>query len=151
MNYSIQSLDAHKIAGFHMVGPWEQTVKQGLNNWRRGSVTTRCLRRSGSRFIMIIRSRYLRKNCVVTPLLPWRMITSSRRIVKGSSSPQLPVAITPAPARGSLTMISPRRGCSSLTACCRAASSKSRISPVLKFILTMATRMVTGILRCMWR
>ncbi|MDT4310003.1 DNA gyrase inhibitor SbmC [Klebsiella aerogenes] len=30
MNYSIQSLDARKIAGFHMVGPWEQTVKQGF-------------------------------------------------------------------------------------------------------------------------
>ncbi len=30
MNYSIQSLDARKIAGFHMVGPREQTVKQGV-------------------------------------------------------------------------------------------------------------------------
>jgi DNA gyrase inhibitor len=30
MNYSVKSLGARKIAGFHMVGPWEQTVKQGF-------------------------------------------------------------------------------------------------------------------------
>ena len=30
MNYSVKSVGARKIAGFHMVGPWEQTVKQGF-------------------------------------------------------------------------------------------------------------------------
>lgn len=151
MNYSIKSLDARKIAGFHMVGPWEQTVKQGFEQLAAWVSHHQVPAQEWVAVYYDNPQQVPAENCVVTPLLPWRMITSSRRIAKGSSSLQLPAAITPAPARGSLIMISPRRGCSSLTACCRAESSKSRISPVLKFILTMATRMVTGILRCTWR
>ena len=30
MDYSIKHQNKRKIAGFHMVGPWEQTVKQGF-------------------------------------------------------------------------------------------------------------------------
>jgi DNA gyrase inhibitor len=30
MDYSIKQQPKRKIAGFHMVGPWEQTVKQGF-------------------------------------------------------------------------------------------------------------------------
>ncbi|EMX8699516.1 DNA gyrase inhibitor [Raoultella sp. BIGb0138] len=30
MNYSVKSVGNKKIAGFHLVGPWEQTVKQGF-------------------------------------------------------------------------------------------------------------------------
>ncbi len=30
MDYSITHQNKRKIAGFHMVGPWEQTVKQGF-------------------------------------------------------------------------------------------------------------------------
>ena len=30
MNYSVKSVGKRTIAGFHMVGPWEQTVKQGF-------------------------------------------------------------------------------------------------------------------------
>lgn len=30
MDYEIKQVQQRKIAGFHMVGPWEQTVKQGF-------------------------------------------------------------------------------------------------------------------------
>lgn len=30
MDYQIKDVDARKIAGFHLVGPWEKTVKQGF-------------------------------------------------------------------------------------------------------------------------
>lgn len=30
MHYEIKQVKPRKIAGFHMVGPWEQTVKQGF-------------------------------------------------------------------------------------------------------------------------
>ena len=30
MDYEIKQVKPRKIAGFHMVGPWEQTVKQGF-------------------------------------------------------------------------------------------------------------------------
>ncbi len=30
MNYSVKSVGKRTIAGFHMVGPWDQTVKQGF-------------------------------------------------------------------------------------------------------------------------
>lgn len=30
MEYEIKQVDKRMIAGFHMVGPWEQTVKQGF-------------------------------------------------------------------------------------------------------------------------
>lgn len=30
MEYEIKQVKSRKIAGFHMVGPWEQTVKQGF-------------------------------------------------------------------------------------------------------------------------
>lgn len=30
MKYEVKQIAARKIAGFHMVGPWEQTVKQGF-------------------------------------------------------------------------------------------------------------------------
>ncbi|EGT0638196.1 DNA gyrase inhibitor SbmC [Citrobacter werkmanii] len=30
MEYEIKQIDKRRIAGFHMVGPWEQTVKQGF-------------------------------------------------------------------------------------------------------------------------
>ena len=30
MKYEIKQVDKRRIAGFHMVGPWEQTVKQGF-------------------------------------------------------------------------------------------------------------------------
>nr|VUD23624.1 DNA gyrase inhibitor [Salmonella sp. NCTC 7297] len=32
MDYEIRKEQKRKIAGFHMVGPWEKTIKQGLNN-----------------------------------------------------------------------------------------------------------------------
>lgn len=36
MDYSIRQLQKRTIAGFHLVGPWEKTVKQDLNNWSCG-------------------------------------------------------------------------------------------------------------------
>ncbi|WP_072569008.1 DNA gyrase inhibitor SbmC [Enterobacter sp. SA187] len=30
MDYQIKDVDSRKIAGFHLVGPWEKTVKQGF-------------------------------------------------------------------------------------------------------------------------
>lgn len=30
MEYEIKQVDKRRIAGFHMVGPWDQTVKQGF-------------------------------------------------------------------------------------------------------------------------
>lgn len=30
MKFTIQQVPEHKVAGFHMVGPWEQTVHQGF-------------------------------------------------------------------------------------------------------------------------
>ncbi|HCT9711028.1 TPA: DNA gyrase inhibitor SbmC [Citrobacter werkmanii] len=30
MEYEIKQVDKRRIAGFHMVGPWEQTVRQGF-------------------------------------------------------------------------------------------------------------------------
>ncbi|VDZ78169.1 DNA gyrase inhibitor [Salmonella bongori] len=44
MDYEIRQEQKRKIAGFHMVGPWEHTVKQGfeqLMTWG-GSTADRC-------------------------------------------------------------------------------------------------------------
>ncbi len=30
MNYEIKQEDKRTVAGFHLVGPWEQTVKKGF-------------------------------------------------------------------------------------------------------------------------
>lgn len=41
MEYEIKQVDKRRIAGFHMVGPWEQTVKQGfeqLMKWVDGKL-----------------------------------------------------------------------------------------------------------------
>lgn len=32
MNYSVTPLGKKTIAGFHLVGPWDQTVRQGFDN-----------------------------------------------------------------------------------------------------------------------
>jgi DNA gyrase inhibitor len=39
VDYQIKDVDARRIAGFHLVGPWEKTVKQGfeqLTMWVKG-------------------------------------------------------------------------------------------------------------------
>ena len=36
MNYEIKQEDKRTVAGFHLVGPWEQTVKKGYEQ----SITT---------------------------------------------------------------------------------------------------------------
>lgn len=39
MDYHITEIDTRKIAGFHLVGPWDKTVKQGfeqLTMWVKG-------------------------------------------------------------------------------------------------------------------
>ena len=32
MNYEIKQEDKRTVAGFHLVGPWEQTVKKGFDS-----------------------------------------------------------------------------------------------------------------------
>jgi hypothetical protein len=58
MNYSVKSVGKRTIAGFHMVGPWEQTVKQGLSSLWRGSAAVRFRHRSGWPFTMTIPIRF---------------------------------------------------------------------------------------------
>ena len=36
MNYEIKQEDKRTVAGFHLVGPWEQTVKKGFEQVMMG-------------------------------------------------------------------------------------------------------------------
>ena len=81
MEYEVKQIAARKIAGFHMVGPWEQTVKQGFEQlmmWVDGQLG------SGWPFTTTIRMKSRRKSCVATP---WSLSMTTllfRRTARGS-------------------------------------------------------------------
>lgn len=67
MNYEIKQEDKRTVAGFHLVGPWEQTVKQGFEQLMMWVDNKILFRRSGWRSITIIQMKHLPKSYVVTP------------------------------------------------------------------------------------
>lgn len=82
MDYEIRQEQKRKIAGFHMVGPWEHTVKQGFEQLMTWVDRQRIVQLNGLPSITTIQMSYLRKNSAAIPWCPWQRISSCRTIAK---------------------------------------------------------------------
>ena len=67
MDYSIRQQQKRTIAGFHLVGPWEKTVKQGFEQLVMWVDDVIFSRRSGWPFIMTIRMTFRQKSSAALP------------------------------------------------------------------------------------
>ena len=68
MNYEIKQEEKRTVAGFHLVGPWEQTVKKGFEQLMMWEITKILCRRSGLLSITTIQMKHPPKNYAATPL-----------------------------------------------------------------------------------
>lgn len=82
MDYEIRQEQKRKIAGFHMVGPWEHTVKQGFEQLMTSVIDSGSCQLNGLPSITTIQMSYLQKNSAAIPWCPWQRISSCRTIVK---------------------------------------------------------------------
>lgn len=84
MEYEIKQVEKRIIAGFHMVGPWEQTVKQGFEQlmmWVDGKqIVTAGM---DSRLLRTILTLFRRKNCVVILWCLCLKVLRSQKTAKG--------------------------------------------------------------------
>ncbi len=58
MNYEIKQEDKRTVAGFHLVGPWEQTVKKGFEQLMMWVDSKISCRRSGLLSITTIQMKH---------------------------------------------------------------------------------------------
>ncbi len=67
MNYEIKQEDKRTVAGFHLVGPWEQTVKKGFEQLMMWVDSKNIVRRNGLLSITTIQMKHPPKNYAATP------------------------------------------------------------------------------------
>lgn len=120
MNYSITTLGKKTIAGFHLVGPRDHTVKQGFEQLMMWVENHRVPARE---WVAVyydnpeeVPAEKLRCAAAVAVDEDYVIPANS----EGGDRRRLPAGITPAPARGWWITTSPLRGCSFSTACSRA-------------------------------
>lgn len=70
MNYEIKQEDKRTVAGFHLVGPWEQTVKKGFEQLMMWVDNKKLCLRNGSPSITITQMKHPSKSYVVTRWFP---------------------------------------------------------------------------------
>ena len=121
MNYSITTLGKKTIAGFHLVGPWDHTVKQGFEQ-----------------LMMWVENHQV-------PAREWVAVYYDNPEEVPAEKLRCATAVA-----GWWITTSPPRGCSFSTACSRARRIASPPSPALRSILTTATTTATGISTCMF-
>ncbi len=150
MNYSVTPLGKKTIAGFHLVGPWDQTVRQGFEQlmmWVEGQQVP------AREWLAVyydnpedVPAEKLRCATVVA--------VDEDYVIPANSEGVIITAIAggdyACAARGWWITTSPPRGGSFSTACCRARRIASPPSPALRSILTTATTTATGISTCMF-
>ncbi len=83
MNYSITTLGKKTIAGFHLVGPRDHTVKQGFEQLMMWVENHRSPPANGWPSTTIIRRKCRRKNCAARQQSPWMRIMSFPPTAKG--------------------------------------------------------------------
>lgn len=151
MNYSVKSVGKRTIAGFHMVGPWEQTVKQGFEQliaWVSGRQIP------AQEWVAVyydnpdqVPPEKLRCDTVVTVADDFVIPPNSEGVILTEIAGES----MQSPARGWKITTSRRRGWRSSIAWCRARRIGWRKNPVLRSISTTAIRTVTGTSKCMSR
>lgn len=82
MDYEIRQEQKRKIAGFHMVGPWEHTVKQGFEQLMTWVDRQRIVPVEWIAVYYDNPESYLQKNSAAIPWCPWQRISSCRTIAK---------------------------------------------------------------------
>ncbi len=150
MNYSITALGKKTIAGFHLVGPWDHTVKQGFEQLMMWVENHQVPARE---WVAVYYD-----NPEEVPAEKLRCATAvtvdEDYVIPANSEGVILAAIAggdyACAARGWWITTSPPRGCSFLTACSRARRIASPPSPALRSILTTATTTATGISTCMF-
>lgn len=150
MNYSITTLGKKTIAGFHLVGPWDHTVKQGFEQLMMWVENHQVPARE---WVAVYYD-----NPEEVPAEKLRCATAvtvdEDYVIPANSEGVILAAI----AGGDYACARARvvdydfatRGCSFLTACSRARRIASPPSPALRSILTTATTTATGISTCMF-
>lgn len=151
MDYSIKQQKKRKIAGFHLVGPWEQTVKQGFEQlvmWVDGRHI------EPLEWVAVyydnpdeVPAEKLRCDTAVT--VPDDFVIPENS--EGVMMTEIAVGIMPWRRRAWKTTTSPRRGISSLIPCCRTISTRWRSNPASSAISMTAMRTATGISKCISR
>ncbi len=68
MNYEIKQEDKRTVAGFHLVGPWEQTVKKGFEQLMMWVDSKNIVPKEWVLSIMTIQMKHPPKNYAATPL-----------------------------------------------------------------------------------
>lgn len=67
MNYEIKQEDKRTVAGFHLVGPWEQTVKKGFEQLMMWVDNKNIVPEGGLLSITTIQMKHPPKNYAATP------------------------------------------------------------------------------------
>ena len=145
MNYSVTTLGKKTIAGFHLVGPWDQTVKQGFEQLMMWVENHQVPAREW------LAVYYDNPEDVPAEKLRCATVVAVDEdyVIPANSEGVILAGITPAPAREWWITILLPRGCSFSTVCCRAQRIAWPPGPVLRSISTMATMTATGISTCM--
>lgn len=86
MDYEIRQEQKRKIAGFHMVGPWEHTVKQGFEQLMTWVDRQRIVPVEWIAVYYdnpdVVPAEKLRCDTAAIPWCPWQRISSCRTIAK---------------------------------------------------------------------
>ena len=67
MNYEIKQEDKRTVAGFHLVGQWEQTVKKGFEQLMMWIDSKNIVPKEGLLSITTIQMKHPPKNYAATP------------------------------------------------------------------------------------
>lgn len=151
MEYEIKQVERRRIAGFHMVGPWEHTVKQGFEQlvmWVDGNQIVPL------EWIAVyydnpdvVPADKLRCDTVVSVPEGFEIPENSEGVILTElAGGDYAVAVARVENHDFAT---PRY--QFLTVCCRIRHGSYRPNRVLKFTETMVWRTDTGILKCTCR
>lgn len=82
MEYNVKSVGKKKIAGFHLVGPWEQTVKQGFEQLMMWVDNSQVPAQEWVAVYYDNPDEVRRKSCAAIPPSRWRTTTRFLRVAK---------------------------------------------------------------------
>jgi hypothetical protein len=151
MDYSIKQQQKRKIAGFHLVGPWDKTVKQGFEQlvmWVDGCHV------QPLEWVAVyydnpdeVPAEKLRCDTAVT--VPDNFVIPDNS--EGVMMTEIAAGSMPLGWRASKTTISRLRGTSSLILFCRTTHTRLPLNLASSVTSMTVMRMDTGTSRCMWQ
>lgn len=151
MNYNVQHVDKRHAAGFHLVGPWEQTVPQGFEQLMKW------VDEHAVQPLEWVAVYYGNPQETPPEKLTADTVVSVSAIfacpptAKGRSPPRSPQVSTRLPACAYPTTISVCRGRRFLPRYSAMVKPSTRRAPVSKSILMTATATASGISICIFR